>query len=787
VRHDAGPKPLPSSAERFLDAHPAALVVVVDETNFTRRDPVGVHFRLGQFAEGPRIVDHPDALRDAIAAIRTAQQVGEAHTIVRLGGTSWHYSIVDLPGTDSLLTIFDEVDGLGELVTHGRSPADTVFRMRCDPASHILDVDRSFAESIGVPVDDLIGRPMRQFLHPKSRATGVQGWLEALEHGTVTRRVQFAGIDDDHSDGWYQVTCSFEDDAADSHVEVILVDVTTDVHAAELLREREADLRTMAETVPMGIFRATRTGRLLYQNTKLAEVFGLDTSDSIPVDQVMTLDDEPVLDALTRMLSVTPEAMLDTKLTVDDKVRYVRLRVQLVRSATGSLDIVGSAEDLTAEIARKVRLESEALTDPVTGAANRRSLELTLDEAIRGWSAEAPVAVLLCDLDGFKQVNDSLGHEAGDAVIAEVAARLQQMCRTGDMVARLGGDEFVVLARNMPNYDHAMEFAERILPALRKPFHFEDSIIELSGSIGVAVSAADSTVLGVLQMADHAMYEAKRSGRNQARPYHSPDSTHALSPLALRRDLRKAITADSLDLVFQPIYDFANDRFPAVESLLRWNHPTQGWISPSVVIPIAEQSGLIRYLGDWVISTAISCAAEVNRYATFDESIRIGVNISAIQLGRPELIDSVEAALDVHGVPPQSIAFELTESYLIDQVDHARETLAVLSDLGIKLAIDDFGTGYATLDYLLSMPIDAVKIDPTFTERLANPRALTMVKGLTSACRELDMEVIIEGVENEEQLEWAREAGATHAQGYHLGHPVGIDGLHRDLGERDVA
>ncbi len=759
---------------------------MVDEVDFTRQERSRINFRLNQFAEGPR-VDRPETLRDVIAAIRGAQESGEAHTVFRLDGVKWFYSVVDLPETGSLLTIFDPADGLGEQVQRSRSATDAVFRLTCDGASNVLSVDDAFCEAIGVRPEELQGRPVRQFLHPDSRADGLEGWFEALEHGTATRRLLFASDPENGRSGWYQVTCSFRDDSPESDVDMVLVDVTSDVRAAEQLREREADLRTMAATVPMGIFRATRSGKLLYQNARLAEVFGLDTSESIPVDRVVTLDDEPALDALTRMLSASPEAVLDTQLTVDDQVRYVRLRVQVVQNTAGEFDIVGSAEDLTVEIERKVRLESEALTDPVTGAANRRSLELTLDEAISSWSAEAPVAVLLCDLDGFKQVNDSLGHEAGDAVIAEVASRLQQMCRQSDMVARLGGDEFVVLAREMPDYDHAMEFAERILPALRKPFHFEDSIIELSGSIGVAMSSPESTVLSILQMADHAMYEAKRSGRNQARPYHSPDATNALSPLALRRDLRKAITEDSLDLAFQPIYGLDTDRYQSAEALLRWNHPTQGWISPSVVIPIAEQSGLIRDLGDWVITTAIGSASLVNRGATFADAIRVGVNISAIQLGRPELIDSVQAALEFHGVPPQSIAFELTESYLIDQVDNARQTLDALSDLGITLAIDDFGTGYATLDYLLSMPIDAVKIDPTFTERLSNPRALTMVKGLTNACRELDMEVIIEGVENEQQLEWAREAGATHAQGYHLGHPVGIDGLHRDVAERNVA
>ena len=411
----------------------------------------------------------------------------------------------------------------------------------------------------------------------------------------------------------------------------------------------------------------------------------------------------------------------------------------------------------------------------MTGVANRRGLESRVDQLLTA-SSFSPFALLLCDLDGFKQVNDSLGHEAGDTVIQEVGHRLAAISRDADLVARLGGDEFVVVAPNMTDYDEAMEFAERILPQLRQPYHLGDTQIELSGSVGVALASEAMPTHSLLQMADHAMYEAKRAGRNQAVAYHTPDSTTTISPLALRRDLRRAITHNGLDLAFQPIYAIDNlEHAESAEVLLRWDHPIQGHIEPSTMVTIAEQSGLIRDLGEWIITESIKTAASVN--ADADRPISIAVNVSALQVGRPDFVDMVAANLDFHDLAPASLTIELTESYLIDRMEHARESIDALTDFGVRLAIDDFGTGYSSFEYLLTLPVYAVKIDPSFTRRLTQPRGSAMLRGLSRACRELDMLVVAEGIETIEQLQAAREAGVTHAQGYLLGMPVSTSSL----------
>ena len=395
------------------------------------------------------------------------------------------------------------------------------------------------------------------------------------------------------SAGWFQLSVRVERDA----VHLLFVDITAQARRELEIEVREQEFRGIAETVPVGLFRADADGKVIYKNSKLDEVFGQTKNGQPPLERIRAIDDNQRVDKkLKSVLHHCNEGQLDVVLESDgDSSRYVRLRFRSAIGADGQTEVVGSAEDISIEYARQSQLETDALTDPLTGVANRRALEMTLEDLLDSHHEMANFAVLLCDLDGFKQVNDSLGHDAGDAVIAEVGARLEGVCREGDLVARLGGDEFVVLAYNVTSYDEGVEVGERLLPSLRQAFEVDGSTIALSGSVGVAVATSDATVLSLLQMADSAMYEAKRSGRDQVRPYHSPDSTNTLSPLALRRDLRRSIKDNSLDLAFQPIYAVTDTATPvAAEALLRWNHPVNGPIAPSVMIPIAEQSGLIR-------------------------------------------------------------------------------------------------------------------------------------------------------------------------------------------------
>ncbi len=767
----AFPSELPEALVRFLEDHVDAQVAVVSEPVLSRLPLEETHWFLASFTEAPLTRSLGRASHvNAIHATRAARVEGTAHLIIDVHGTPWHLSAASVLGTEHLVLVLHPTDGIGQLTDVPQADAITVFRGSCDPQLHLLSIDDSLAEIVSIDKAEMSERSLSDLVDSESASTLIDCWVDATALGAASCSVQLRTLEP-LTEQWFQATLIAHGDRTD----FVLVD-TADTLRAVQAKEHRTRLRNIAETVPHGIFRVSHRGQLLYKNSKLDDIFDREFHSHDDFGDMQTVDGTPLHIAVPSLLTDESEGQFDIIHEIDDDERTIRLRVRRYIGASGHPEYVGSAEDVTDEIERNTQLELEALTDPMTGAANRRALELTLAEMLE--TPENSFAVLLCDLDGFKQVNDSLGHGAGDDVIAEVGRRLQEVSRDGDLVARLGGDEFVVVARDMDDYDQAMEFADRILPLLRKPFSIADTQIELSGSVGVAVSAPDSSVLGVLQMADHAMYEAKRSGRNQAMPYQSPDAADNVSPLALRRDLRRAIAANALDLAFQPIFAIDNLESPqSAEALLRWNHPQQGHIDPAIMISIAEQSGLIRELGEWIVTEAIRSAAAVNQGRTDGSPISIAVNVSALQVGRPEFVDMVAASLDFHELDASLLTLELTESFLIDRVDNARPAIERLSDMGVRLAVDDFGTGSSTFEYLLSLPVYAVKIDPSFTHRLTEPRGAAMLRGLSSACRELEMQVIVEGIETLEQLDAARKAGVTHAQGYLLGMPVSTANL----------
>ena len=781
----SGPKSrdLPTGVEEFLLANPDAQVGVVEEPIFKRVALDIVHPQLALHVEAPLLRSFGRATHAAvIQALRSARLDGTSHIRVNLLGEAKHVSVVSMVGTPFLLLLVHHANGIGSLQETADVEGVTIFKGVCDSQLQLISVDEKLSHAAGLDCSAPRTCSLASLVHRESATDLLDCWVDSSALGAASCIVRLPDSSDEISGRWFQATLI----ADGEQTKFSFVDATNNPQAQQS-QDHRSRLQTITESVPQGIFRITSRGRLVYKNSKLDEIFGRELNDREDFRDVLTAEGESIGDAIRVMLSGSiDEGVVDVQHVVHDVVRTIRVRVRRYPDLTGKPEYVGTAEDITDEVIRNSQLQVDALTDPMTGAANRRALESKLTELLDSPDGTS-FAVLLCDLDGFKQVNDSLGHGAGDDVIAEVGRRLQEMCRDGDMVARLGGDEFVVVAREVQGYDHAMEFAERILPLLRKPFSIADGEIELSGSVGVAVSAADSTVLSILQMADHAMYEAKRAGRNQAMPYHSPDSSNNVSPLALRRDLRRAIAANGLDLAFQPIFAIHDLENPvSAESLLRWEHPVQGRIDPSTMISIAEQSGLIRELGEWIVTESIRSAAAVNSEAGPDDKpISIAVNVSALQVSRPDFVEMVAASLHFHELAPELLTLELTESFLIDRIDNARDAIGKLTKMGVRLAVDDFGTGYSTFEYLLTLPVYAVKIDPSFTRRLTEPRGAAMLRGLSSACRELDMLVIAEGIETFGQLNAARRAGVTHAQGYLLGMPVATSNL--GLGENSDA
>ena len=762
---NALPQELPEILGDFLTRHPDAGVVALSEPGYLAAGEIHPAL-VGRPAPPPMSDLSGEGRLAVLSCLRRARDQGTAHQVVEIDGAAVHLSTVAMIGTPLVVLVSHPTQGIGPLSASVSSEQVSTLSGSLDAEFRIDDIDgevRPFADQSAA---DLVGRQFTDIVDGASFGTTIDCILEAKTLGASSCDIQLRIPSHEQM---YRLTILRSQDV----LNFSMVERSSIVHSADL--EDRSQMNNFVDSSHHGFFRVSATGELLYKNARLDELFDRCFQTLEDFGSINTIGGARLVDVVTDELRVGSECIIDVKVDTSESPRMIRLRVHRTVGLDDRPEYSGSAEDITEILARETKLEQEALTDPMTGVANRRGLESRVDQLLAA-SPFSPFALLLCDLDGFKQVNDSLGHEAGDTVIQEVGHRLTAISRDADLVARLGGDEFVVVAPNMTDYDEAMEFAERILPQLRQPYHLGDTQIELSGSVGVALASEAMPTHSLLQMADHAMYEAKRAGRNQAVAYHTPDSTTTISPLALRRDLRRAITHNGLDLAFQPIYAIDNlEHAESAEVLLRWDHPIQGHIEPSTMVTIAEQSGLIRDLGEWIITESIKTAASVNEDA--DRPISIAVNVSALQVGRPDFVDMVAANLDFHDLAPTSLTIELTESYLIDRMEHARESIDALTDFGVRLAIDDFGTGYSSFEYLLTLPVYAVKIDPSFTRRLTEPRGSAMLRGLSRACRELDMLVVAEGIETIEQLQAAREAGVTHAQGYLLGMPVSTSSL----------
>jgi diguanylate cyclase (GGDEF)-like protein/PAS domain S-box-containing protein len=436
-------------------------------------------------------------------------------------------------------------------------------------------------------------------------------------------------------------------------------------------------------------------------------------------------------------------------------------------------------------------LAFQALHDPLTGLPNRSllldRLSLALARSIR--SGEN-VSVMLIDLDGFKDVNDTLGHAAGDELLKVVAQRLQQTLRDADSISRLGGDEFVIVAETSAEELNARTVAGRIVEVLREPIALGQSEVVVSGSVGLVVGNASldpSLDAGtLLRKADIAMYRAKTAGRDRVEVFSDEMEDRIRKRFELLDDLRRAVNEGELIAWYQPIIDVASGRLTSFEALVRWIHPVRGVISPLDFVELAEGSGVIHELGASVLNQAVSQLAGWRAIGNVDDHVTMSVNVSVRQLLSFSFVDLVEATLLRHGLPATLLHLELTESIFADR--HAvTGPLLKLRDLGVRVSIDDFGTGYSSLSYLRDLPINTLKIDRSFVQGLGSDRRdNALVSAVVGMAIELGLEVVAEGVETQEQLDQLERLGCSQAQGYLFGRPAPAGEIHMDVDSHQI-
>ena len=406
-----------------------------------------------------------------------------------------------------------------------------------------------------------------------------------------------------------------------------------------------------------------------------------------------------------------------------------------------------------------------ALHDPLTNLPNRTLFLDRLHQAEqRAARSGGCMAVLFLDLDGFKTVNDSLGHGAGDELLVAVATRLDGVLRAGDSAARLGGDEFAILVEGLAAEQEAITVAERVLAALRAPFAIGGQDVGARASVGIATARGPGSDL--LRDADLAMYQAKTEGRDRIVAYDCAMHVAMVERVALERDLRHALERDQLRLAFQPIVDLASGTVLATEALLRWRHPERGSIAPGEFVPLAEETGLIVPIGSWVLEAAC-------RQATEWDGVPVTVNVSSVQLRSTDFPATVAATLATTGLPADRLILEITESVLVQDVERTAEQLTELKQLGVRIAIDDFGTGHSSLQYLQRLPIDTLKIPKPFVDELAGERGDgVLAEAILDLARSFGLRVIAEGIEVDAQRTRLLELGCAAGQGFLFSRPL---------------
>ena len=428
-------------------------------------------------------------------------------------------------------------------------------------------------------------------------------------------------------------------------------------------------------------------------------------------------------------------------------------------------------EDITERKEAEARIRHLALHDALTGLPNRLAFQERLVEAT---AAQRGVAVLSLDLDGFRVVNDALGHAVGDALLREAAGRLDRCLEPDDLVARLGGDEFALLLTGALAGEtvrsRAAGMARRLREALTRPFLLGEYRASIGVTVGIAVAERDCPVpqpATLLRHADLALFRARAEERGGVRFFAPPMAAERETRLLLHADLREALGTGSVTLAYQPIFDLKQNRPTGFEALLRWTHPRRGPISPAEFVPIAEETGLILPLGEWVLRRACADAA------TLPAQLKVAVNLSPVQFVGGEVARVVREALEAAGLAPERLELEITESVLLQRNDAVLASLRALRAMGVHMALDDFGTGYASLGYLRTFPFDKIKIDQSFVrDAVARPDCLAIVRSVAGLAAELGMVATAEGVEGPEHLAMVRGAGCGEAQGYHLGRPM---------------
>ena len=554
--------------------------------------------------------------------------------------------------------------------------------------------------------------------------------------------------------------------------------------ALEKLRASEERYSSTVELAAIGISHVSADGRFIHVNRRLCEMLGYTREEmlALGVKEISHPDDASLTDVDKRKLHRGEIDTLEVEkryLRKDGTPVWVRINVAVNRAPDGEpLYDISVVEDISERKRAEERVQYLATHDEMTGLPNRAMFSQLLNHAIESARRSAgKLAVLFLDLDRFKIINDSLGHEAGDELLKKVAARLKTCLRASDVLARLGGDEFVVLVESLKEPRQAARVARNLLSAALKPVEILGHECRVTASVGISMFPADAAdAQSLMKNADVAMYAAKEEGKNNYQFYSKGGGSLSIERLTLETSLRRALERRELKLQYQAKVAVGTGEITGAEALLRWWNRELGTVPPAQFIPLAEDTGLIVPIGKWVLATA--CAQNVAWQRDGLPSIRMAVNISPRQFKDPNLLRDVAAALEASGMAPELLELEITEGVIMHDVDRALKKLNAIKSMGVRLAIDDFGTGYSSLAQLKRLPIDTLKVDRSFIREIPkDPEDKAITEAIIAMGKTLGVTVVAEGVESAEQQAFLTSRACDELQGYYFSKPCHPDAL----------
>ena len=734
------------------------------------------------------------------AVIDEVQQSGQLrrlqYPLILEGEEKWFSASVTSMDGDRVLWIARDVTE-SHLKREEMQRREQLFRLLTENSSdcigvHAIDGRMLYISPVveriyGYNPDELLGQNVFEKVYPAHREMLAQTIGRLVAQPGLRETCSYQILNKAGDWVWTETTGHvLRRDNGELEIHSVTRDISERRESEEALRQAEEKYRSIFENAVEGIFQTTPDGHYLDANPSLARIYGYDSVDELratfsDIAGQLYIDPRRRAEFVELMENQGEVSNFESQIRrKDGSLIWISENARAVRDEGGAIIYYeGTVEDITATRDNKERLLHDALHDRLTGLSNRALFMDRLEQAFARLERHPDLlfAVLFLDFDRFKNINDSLGHLAGDQLLKAISQRLQECLRPGDTVSRFGGDEFALLLEDVKDLGGATLVAERVQNAMRQPFQLGSQQVFSSASIGIALGHGDyERAEDLLRDADMAMYRAKARGKARHEVFDAEMHTRAVALLQLETDLRWAIERDEFRLYYQPIVKLEGGAIVGFEALIRWQHPQRGLVSPAEFIPIAEETGWIVPIGKWVLQEACAQLAQWQAEVGAEMPLSMSVNLSGKQFSQPDLIELIEVTIREAGIAPNSLKLEITESAIMEDAQTVTNRLLELRKLGVKLGLDDFGTGYSSLSYLHRFPLDTLKIDRSFVARLLEDgENREIVRTIVTLGKNLGMDVVAEGVEEAQQLSDLRGLDCQHGQGYFFARPLPAD------------